>query len=117
MFSAKIKSLVYYEHHHNDYITEHSHNCYECVFYLNGKGKITESFGGCRLRVCGGGGGSSGNGGGRSAGARGLVAGSVGVVGVIWFFLTAGAQTQNQNQRKNYAKQLFHTRISFLSAP
>lgn len=41
MFSAKIKSLVYYEHHHNDYIMEHSHNCYECVFYLNGKGKIT----------------------------------------------------------------------------
>lgn len=41
MFSAKIKSLVYYEHHHDDYITEHSHNCYECVFYLNGKGKIT----------------------------------------------------------------------------
>lgn len=41
MFSAKIKSLVYYEHHPNDYIMEHSHNCYECVFYLNGKGKIT----------------------------------------------------------------------------
>lgn len=43
MFSAKIKSLVYYEHHPNDYVMEHLHNCYECVFYLNGKGKITVS--------------------------------------------------------------------------
>ena len=43
MFSSKIKSLVYYEHHPNDYVMEHSHNCYECVFYLNGKGKITIS--------------------------------------------------------------------------
>ena len=43
MFSTKIKSLVYYEHHPNDYVMEHSHNCFECVFYLNGKGKITVS--------------------------------------------------------------------------
>lgn len=43
MFSSKIKSLVYYEHHPYDYVMEHSHNCFECVFYLNGKGKITVS--------------------------------------------------------------------------
>lgn len=38
---CKVKSFVYYEHHKNDFVIEHSHNCYECVFYTGGKGIIT----------------------------------------------------------------------------
>lgn len=41
MALCQVKSLVYYEHHPNDYVMEHSHNCYECVFYMNGRGSIT----------------------------------------------------------------------------
>ena len=43
MFSCNVKSFVYYEHYPKEYVMEHSHNCYECVFYLNGRGKITVS--------------------------------------------------------------------------
>lgn len=38
---CKVKSFVYYEHHKGDFIMEHSHNCYEFVFYMEGKGVIT----------------------------------------------------------------------------
>lgn len=41
MALCQVKSLVYYEHYPNDYVMEHSHNCYECVFYMNGRGYIT----------------------------------------------------------------------------
>lgn len=41
MSLCRVKSFVYYEHHPNDYVMEHSHNCYECVFYVNGRGLIT----------------------------------------------------------------------------
>lgn len=41
MYACNVKSFVYYEHHSKDYIVEHSHNCYECVFYMEGKGTIT----------------------------------------------------------------------------
>lgn len=41
MALCQVKSLVYYEHYPNDYVMEHSHNCYECVFYMNGRGVIT----------------------------------------------------------------------------
>lgn len=41
MYSCQVKSLVYYEHHENDYVMQHQHNCYECVFYQNGKGTLT----------------------------------------------------------------------------
>ena len=41
MFWCNVNSLVYYEHHKGDYVMEHNHNCYECVFYLEGKGTIT----------------------------------------------------------------------------
>lgn len=43
MFSCNVKSFVYYEHYPKEYVMEHSHNCFECVFYLNGCGKITVS--------------------------------------------------------------------------
>ena len=41
MFLCNVNSFVYYEHHKGDYVMEHNHNCYECVFYLEGKGSIT----------------------------------------------------------------------------
>ena len=41
MYACNVKSFIYYEHHPNDYVMEHTHNCYECVFYLGGKGMIT----------------------------------------------------------------------------
>ena len=41
MFACNVKSFIYYEHHPNDYVMEHNHNCYECVFYMNGKGYFT----------------------------------------------------------------------------
>lgn len=41
MRGCHVKSFIYYEHHRNDYVTEHSHNCYECVFYMDGSGIIT----------------------------------------------------------------------------
>lgn len=41
MFSCNVRSFIYYEHHPNDYVMEHSHNCFECVFYLEGKGSLT----------------------------------------------------------------------------
>ena len=41
MLSCNVKSFVYYEHHSNDYVMQHVHNCYECVFYVEGKGIIT----------------------------------------------------------------------------
>lgn len=41
MALCQVKSFVYYEHYPNDYVMEHSHNCYECVFYMNGRGLIT----------------------------------------------------------------------------
>ena len=41
MGACKVKSFVYYEHHKNDFVMEHSHNCYECVFYMEGKGIVT----------------------------------------------------------------------------
>lgn len=41
MSLCHVKSLVYYEHQPNEYVTEHSHSCYECVFYLNGRGTVT----------------------------------------------------------------------------
>jgi len=41
MNTCHVKSFVYYEHHPNDYVTEHSHNCFECVFYMNGAGTVT----------------------------------------------------------------------------
>ncbi|MCI5745405.1 MAG: AraC family transcriptional regulator [Erysipelotrichaceae bacterium] len=41
MYSCQVKSLVYYEHHENDYVMQHQHNCYECVFYQKGKGTLT----------------------------------------------------------------------------
>lgn len=41
MYACDVKSFIYYEHHPNDYVMEHMHNCYECVFYLDGKGIVT----------------------------------------------------------------------------
>lgn len=41
MYACNVKSVIYYEHHPNDYVMEHTHNCYECVFYFEGKGTIT----------------------------------------------------------------------------
>ena len=41
MYACNVKSFIYYEHHPNDYVMEHTHNCYECVFYIGGKGMIT----------------------------------------------------------------------------
>ena len=41
MFACNVKSFIYYEHHPNDYVMEHNHNCHECVFYMNGKGYFT----------------------------------------------------------------------------
>lgn len=41
MYSCTVKSLVYYEHHQNDYVMQHQHNCFECVFYQKGKGTLT----------------------------------------------------------------------------
>lgn len=38
---CKIKSLVYYEHYPGEYVLQHSHKCYEAVFYMNGAGVIT----------------------------------------------------------------------------
>lgn len=43
MFYLNVKSFVYYEHHPNDYVMEHNHNCFECVFYVKGKGSFTVS--------------------------------------------------------------------------
>jgi len=43
MFFCNVKSFVYYEHHPSDYVMEHNHNCYECVFYTQGKGTVTVS--------------------------------------------------------------------------
>lgn len=37
---CNVKSLVYYEHSPNDFVVEHSHSCYECVFYCEGMGAI-----------------------------------------------------------------------------
>lgn len=41
MSLCNVKSFIYYEHQPNDYITEHSHNYYECVLYLSGRGAVT----------------------------------------------------------------------------
>ncbi len=41
MSLCKVKSIVYYEHHQGDFVIEHSHNCFECVFYMDGKGIVT----------------------------------------------------------------------------
>lgn len=41
MLEVNVKSLVYYEHQPNEYVIEHTHNCYECVLYINGKGTVT----------------------------------------------------------------------------
>ena len=38
---VKVHSAIYYEHHPNDYVSEHSHNSFECVFYMDGHGTIT----------------------------------------------------------------------------
>ena len=37
---CNVTSLVYYEHSPNDFVVEHSHSCYECVFYYEGMGTI-----------------------------------------------------------------------------
>ena len=36
-----VKSVVYYEHNQNDFVIEHYHSCYECVFYMEGEGAIS----------------------------------------------------------------------------
>lgn len=41
MSLCKVKSFVYYEHNKSDFVMEHSHSCYEFVFYIEGKGIIT----------------------------------------------------------------------------
>lgn len=38
--NCKVKSLVYYEHQPNEFVVEHSHQCFECVFYFEGEGNI-----------------------------------------------------------------------------
>ena len=43
MFISNVKSIIYYEHQPNEYVMEHFHKCYECVFYLEGSGEITLS--------------------------------------------------------------------------
>ena len=39
--NCQVKSIVYYEHQANDFVVEHSHHCFECVYYLEGAGKIS----------------------------------------------------------------------------
>lgn len=39
--SCKVKSIIYYEHQPNDFVVEHSHHCFECVYYMNGSGTIS----------------------------------------------------------------------------
>ena len=39
--NCKVKSLVYYEHQRNEFVVEHSHQCFECVFYFEGSGNIS----------------------------------------------------------------------------
>lgn len=43
MFLSNVKSFVYYEHQPNEYVMEHNHKWYECVFYIEGSGEITLS--------------------------------------------------------------------------
>lgn len=38
---CNVKSVVYYEHNPNDFVIEHSHTCFECVYYLDGEGTIS----------------------------------------------------------------------------
>ena len=39
--NCQVKSLVYYEHQPNEFVVEHSHQCFECVFYFEGSGNIS----------------------------------------------------------------------------
>lgn len=36
-----VKSIINYEHQPNDFVVEHFHRCFECVYYLSGKGTIS----------------------------------------------------------------------------
>lgn len=39
--SFRVNSIIYYEHQPNDFVVEHSHHCFECVYYLDGSGTIS----------------------------------------------------------------------------